>query len=203
MIRINLLGSEAQEQARDSWFRMPDMGVNANQVGIGALLVGVLLLISGAWWYQTGRLQVVRAELAAIEAERTQLEQVAEQVETLQERTDVLREKLGVIVELKASQTGPVMLLDEISRRLADGLWMTRLDLDGNDVEIRGSALSEVSVADFTSSLERSDYFSNVRLRTLGDSGEELNFQITLIFDPTPGQMDLGAGATGVSEEAS
>ncbi len=198
MIRINLLGSEAEDQSKGSFLRLPEFGANATQIGIGALLASVFLLIIAAWWYQTGRLEVVRAELNGIEMERARLEEVANQVEDLQARTDVLREKLGVIVELKANQTGPVMLLDEISRRLTDGLWMTRLDLDEGDVEIRGSALSEVSVADFVSNLERSRYFSTVQLRTLGDSGEELDFQITLIFDPTPNR---NAAAEAADEE--
>lgn len=195
MIRINLLGAEAQQEATGGKLpRLSDLGANANQIGIGAMLIGVLLLLGGAWWYQTGRLAVIRSEINAIEAERARLEDVAQQVESLQSQTDLLREKLGVIVELKASQTGPVLLLDEVSRRLTDGLWLTRLDLEEGDVEIRGSALSEVPVADFVNNLEQSDYFASVRLRTLGDSGEELDFQITFVFDPTPGVDPALAG---------
>ena len=104
--------------------------------------------------------------------------------------------KLNVIVELKASQTGPVMLLDQVSRSLTDGLWMTELELEEGEVRMQGASLSEASVADFVNNLERSEYFADVRLRTLLDTGEQSNFQITLVFDPTPG-TDAQAGAQG------
>ena len=58
------------------------------------------------------------------------------------------------IVDLKANQTGPVMLLDQISRLLVEGVWLNRLELDGDGVELNGSAMSENNVADFVNNLE-------------------------------------------------
>lgn len=191
MIRINLLGREAEKKARGSGFSLGELGDSGTQAGIAAMLVGVLLLLGAAWWYQSSQLADVRAELAAVEQERARLEDVAGQVESLQERTDLLRSKLMVIVDLKANQTGPVMLLDQISRLLTDGVWLTRLQLDETEVQIRGAALSEVQVADFVRNLEMSDYFSEVQLRTLGDTGEGYSFQVTLLFDATPGSPDI------------
>lgn len=191
MIRINLLGRDAAEKAKGAGrFGLGDLDENATQIGIGVMLVGALLLIGIAWWYQSSQLADVRSELTAVEQERARLEEVATLVESLQERTDLMREKLAVIVELKANQTGPVMLLDQVSRLLTDRLWLTQLELDNQEVDIRGSALSEVAVADFVRNLELSEYFSQVRLRTLGDTGEALSFQVTLLFDPTPGRTD-------------
>lgn len=194
MIRINLLGAEADKQSKGGGFQLPDFGANATQVGIGALLISVLLLLVAAWWYQTARLDDVRTQLVEIESERSRLETVAERVEELQGQTDILREKLNVIVELKASQTGPVMLLDQVSRSLTDGLWMTELELEEGEVRMQGASLSDASVADFVNNLERSEYFADVRIRTLLDSGEQSNFRITLIFDPTPGAREESGG---------
>lgn len=192
MIRINLLGREAEEKAKGAGrLSLADLGDNSTQIGIGAMLLAVLVLIGLAWWYQSSQLSTVRAELAVVEQERMRLEEVAQQVESLQERTDLLRDKLMVIVELKANQTGPVMLLDQISRLLTDGLWLTRLELNDEQVEIRGSALSEVPVADFVRNLELSEYFPQVQLRGLIDSGEALSFQVNLVFDPTPESGDV------------
>lgn len=186
MIRINLLGHQADSKGKGWSFAPADLSPNLSQIGIGALFALLLVGLTAAWWYQSSRSSALRAEVAAIQAERSRLQEIAGEVESLQDRTDLMRRKLQVIVELKASQTGPVMLLDEISRNLTDGLWLTRLELDGRAVSLRGGALSEVSVADFVNNLERSAYFAAVRLRTLGDTGESQNFQITLDFDPTP-----------------
>ncbi len=125
---------------------------------------------------QGNKLSRLRVELALAQAERARVQEVADQVNALQSRTDLLQQKLEVIVELKANQTGPVMLLDEISRLVTDGLWLTSLDLASGDVTLRGAALSDSPVADFLTSLQTSQYFEQVRLRTLNDSGETVRF---------------------------
>lgn len=192
MIRINLLGREAEKQKRGlRGLSLENLGASPTQIGIGAMLTSVFIVLAVAWWYQSGRLEEVRADLARVTEERARLEEVATRVESLQERTDLIRDKLMVIVELKASQTGPVMLLDQVSRLLTDGLWLTRLQLEDGGVDIRGAALSEVTVADFVANLELSEYFTDVRLRTVVDSGEQMSFQVTFAFDPTPDRDGL------------
>lgn len=187
MIRINLLGHEAEAKGKARSFLPAELSPNVSQIGIGALFVFLIVALGLTWWMQSSRSAAVRADIAAIQAEQRRLQEIAGQVESLQDRTDLMRQKLQVIVDLKASQTGPVMLLDQISANLSDGLWLTRLELNGGSVSLRGGALSEVAVADFVNNLERSLYFSAVRLRTLGDTGEAQNFQITLDFNPSPG----------------
>jgi len=198
MIRINLLGHEAEGQARGlKSLRLPELSMGVTQAGIAALFILVLSSVALAWWTQSRQLHNLRSELAVVQAERARLQDVADGVEQLRQRTDRLRQKLQVIVELKANQIGPVRLLDEVSRRLTDELWLTRLELDEGDVTIRGEALSEVNVADFVNNLEGSAYFQNVFLRTLGDSGEALSFQINLKFKPLQGQAVDGAASAG------
>ncbi len=189
MIRINLLGREAEEQAKGlRGLALPEFRGGAHQVGMALLLLATIGFIALTWWNQSSRLQALRADLTAVQTERQRLQEVADQVETLRSTTDLLRQKLKVIVGLKANQTGPVMLLDQVSRLLTDGVWLTRLQLEGGDVTIRGAALSEVSVADYVRNLEGSAYFTDVFLRTLGDTGEALSFQISLRFDPLAGR---------------
>jgi type IV pilus assembly protein PilN len=201
MIRINLLGDDAAKQGKGlRGLRMPQLSAGATQAGIAALFVVVVLAIGLAWFMQSRRLDTLRGELAGVEAERMRLQELAGQVEELQDRSSVLRQKLQVIVELKANQTGPVMLLDQISRMLVDGVWLSRLELDGSDVTINGSAMSETNVADFVNNLEGSNYFVDVRLRSLGDTGEAQNFYITLRFQPTtatPSELPANAAAGG------
>jgi type IV pilus assembly protein PilN len=186
MIRINLLGGEAEKQSKGlRALRMPEISVGASQAGMGALFVSVLVLIAAAWFFQSRSVRSLRTELAAVQAERAHLQEIADQVTQLQDRADLMQRKLEVIVDLKANQTGPIMLLDQISRLLVDGVWLNRLELDEGAVEINGSAMSENNVADFVNNLERSEYFTSVRLRTLGDTGEAQNFYISLDFQPT------------------
>ena len=191
MIRINLLGSEAEQKTKGlKGLSLPELSVGATQAGMGALFVSVLVIIAVAWWYQSSQLSTLRGDLAVVQEERSRLQEVADGVDQLRERSDQLRQRLQVIVELKAKQTGPVMLLDQVSRNLTDGMWLTRLELERGEVTIRGAALSEASVVEFLSNLQGSQYFADVFLRTLGDSDDGLAFLITFGFTP------VGAGAT-------
>ncbi len=126
MIRINLLGADSAKKSKGlRAIRLPEFSVGAVQAGIAGMFVVVLLGIGFARWSQSGTLKRMRTELALVQSERARVQEVADQVDALQDRTDLLRQKLEVIVELKANQTGPVMLLDEISRLVTDGLWLT------------------------------------------------------------------------------
>jgi type IV pilus assembly protein PilN len=186
MIRINLLGGEAEKQGKGlRSIRMPELSLGMAQAGMAVLFVVVMAGIGTAWYLQSRGLTSLRTELASIQAERVHLQEVADQVSLLQDRADLMQRKMKVIVDLKANQTGPVMLLDQISRLMVEGVWLTRLQLDESSVEINGSAMSDNSVADFVTNLEGSDYFDGVRLRTLGDSGDSQNFYISLDFQPT------------------
>ena len=54
------------------------------------------------------------------------------------------------------------------------------------------------NVADFVNNLEGSSYFQDVRLRTLGDTGDAENFYISLAFRPTmAARIDEPAAAAG------
>lgn len=191
MIRINLLGLEAAPKRRR--VSMPSLGVGADQLGLVVLLIACVAVIGGAWWYQRGRLSSVRAGLAEIQAERARLTDVAERVREVQEQTELLRQKLQVIVDLKANQTGPVVMLDQISRLLADGLWLSRLEAARGVVQIQGAALSNVSIADFVSNLEGSPYFEDVVLRFSEDTGDAYRFQVNLNFSPNERSADSAA----------
>ena len=203
MIRINLLGADAAKKSKGlSSIRLPEISVGAVQAGIAGMFIVVLLGIGFAWWFQSSQLSRMRTELALAQSERARVQEVADQVTVLQDRTNLLKQKLDVIVELKANQSGPVMLLDEVSRLVADGLWLTSLDLADGDVTLRGNALSDSPVADFLTNLQASQYFEQVRLRTLNDSGETVSFQITLAFKANNVAVDpestIAAGGGGL-----
>lgn len=184
MIRINLLGPDAAKKKKGlAALRMPEISIGAAQAGIGGMFIVVLLGIGIGWWSQGSKLSRMQVEQALAQSARDRVQEIADEVGALEERTHLLKQKLDVIVDLKASQSGPVMLLDEVSRLVTDGLWLTNLDLAGGDVTLRGAALSESPVADFLTNLQASQYFEQVRLRKLGDAGESVSFQITLAFE--------------------
>lgn len=205
MIRINLRGRDAATPRR-SW-SMPDISLgSADQTVFGLVVLGVMVVLVAGWWYQAGQVDSMQDRLREVQQQHRRLQETAETVDEMEERTAMLRQKLEVIVELKRNQTGPVLLLDEISQRLSDGLWLTQLESREGAVNIVGAALSNTSIADFHANLQRSPYFEDVVLLFTEDTGEAVQFNITCEFSPggdsVAGTDGEGAGTTARADDA-
>jgi type IV pilus assembly protein PilN len=72
--------------------------------------------------------------------------------------------KLDVLASLKKKKSGPVHLLDELSRVLPEKLWLESFQEKGGRISIKGIALGEARVAQFLRDLEVSPYYRNVDL---------------------------------------
>ena len=185
MIRINLLD---RDRPGKQSFSLSNLNLafapSADGVGLVVLLIVLMVGIASAWRYQNSQLSSLRQQLQAVQAERERLSQQAERVNRVSDRADLVRQKLQVIADLKTNQTGPVLLLDEVSRLLPDGLWLTLLEAEDGFVNIQGGALSNVSVADLVSNLRSSRYFRDVVLRFSEDTGDAFRFQLNVEFNP-------------------
>ncbi|MFQ5742812.1 MAG: PilN domain-containing protein [Acidobacteriota bacterium] len=185
MLRINLLGHEPSRPKRRR--AVPELTLGGSEsVGFMLAVVGTLVLLGAAYWFQSSRLSRLRARLAVVEAERTELAETAAQVKDVQGRTATIKQKLRVIVDLKRSQTGPLLLLDQISRSLPDSLWLSQLEAQQGEIAITGSALSNVAITDFVRNLRLSPYFSVAEggLRFTEDTGDAFRFQVNARFLP-------------------
>jgi type IV pilus assembly protein PilN len=94
-----------------------------------------------------------------------------------------LQGKLDVLEDLKRKKTGPVHLLDELSRVLPDKLWLTSFTEKSGQINIKGVGLNENIVATFIRDLESSPYYQKVDLtvtRQVVQEGIKLHeFEIT------------------------
>jgi len=99
-----------------------------------------------------------------------------------------------LIEQLRKGQTGPVHMLDQVSRALPPMLWLNELKQVGNDVIIDGSCTSQTAVSDFINNLEASGYFrrsidivSSTTEPLPQPPGELIKFSIRAEFQ-TPGE---------------
>jgi type IV pilus assembly protein PilN len=79
-------------------------------------------------------------------------------------RKQHLQDKLDVIDSLEKARNGPVRVLDEISLRVPDRLWLTSISTKGTEIRLKGKSLDTGVVADFLRGLNGSEYFKNVDL---------------------------------------
>ncbi len=197
MIRINLLG---QEQAKPKRRAMPELSIGGSENAPFVLVVvAAVVFVAAAWWWQDRSMGVLQARHQQITAENEELGETALQVALLEDRRASVNQRLGVIVFLKKSQSGPVLLLDQISRELSDSVWLTDLTLSAGEVSIIGEGLSELSITDFAQNLRLSPFFADTVLDYTQDTENSVRFQLSTRFVPLspPPAAEDGVAAPG------
>jgi Tfp pilus assembly protein PilN len=67
---------------------------------------------------------------------------------------------------LEQSRMGPVKVLDHVSQSLEPlKVWLTRLGVASDTVELEGKALTNDDVVEFVNNLRRTDYFTGINLQ--------------------------------------
>ncbi len=154
MIRINLLAAEkaqAKKPALQSGQKMV--------IGCSLILIAALGFIGWRFVALSRESSQIDAEITAAQQETTRLRSIIQQVQQFEQRKAQLQQRVTLIEQLRKSQTGPVHMLDQISRALPQMLWLTELKQTANDVQIDGKCTTPIGVSEFVSNLEASGYF--------------------------------------------
>jgi len=156
MIRINLLAVE-RERTKKTRVLIPP----AHRVTMGASVILLATVLGIGWWFWSLRAQsiFVDEEVAKAEAEMQQLRSVLGQVQTFETRKAQLQQRVTLIEQLRKGQSGPVHVLDKISRSLPERLWLTDLKQTGADFAISGFSTSMTALSDFVANLEATGWF--------------------------------------------
>src|SRR6185295_14711560 len=133
-------------------------------------------------------------DISSAQEETTRLHSVIQQVQQFEQRKAQLQQRVGLIEQLRKGQTGPVHMLDQISRALPPMLWLTEVKQGtGTDVVIDGKATTLTGLSEFVSNLEASGYFKrsveivNTTSEAAGAGAELIKFTIRAVFQQ-PGE---------------
>jgi type IV pilus assembly protein PilN len=199
MIRINLLASD-RERGRK---RAVTLGTVGQKLTIGCSLILLLAALFCGWryWTVTRESTQLDAEIAAAQQETGRLHSIILQVQQFEQRKAQLQQRVVLIEQLRSGQTGPVHMLDQISRALPPMLWLTELKQIGPDVVIDGRCTTLTGLSDFVSNLEASGYFKrsieivSTQTETITQPpGELIKFSIKAQFQ-RPGEAPAAAAA--------
>jgi type IV pilus assembly protein PilN len=157
MIRINLLPQAERPK--------PPTAVRGGFFVILGL-VCLLAILGGLWINLKTQISDLRKEINQTEAELARYQTIAKEVEKYKADKKSLQDKLASIDRLKAGQVGPVHLLDEVSRFLPKGVWLTSLNNSASRLTIQGYSFTNFAIADFMTHLAKSPAgrFSDVDL---------------------------------------
>lgn len=191
MIKINLLHAD-RSRAKKKTLAIP----TGQRLTIGCTLILVVTLALIGWRYWSLNRESARldAEITAAQQETVRLHSVIQQVQQFEQRRAQLQERVGLIEKLRKEQTGPVHMLDQISRALPQMLWLTELkqtEKVAGEVTIDGRCITLTALSDFVKNLEDSGYFkksveivSSTTEPIPQPPGALIKFQIRAIFRP-------------------
>ena len=148
-------------------------------------------------------------DIANAQTEAARLRTVIAQVQQFEQRSAQLQQRVSLIEQLRRDQTGPVHMLDQISRALPPMLWLTDLKQGASPDEVlvdgRGTTLTGLS--DFVANLEQSGYFRKsveiVSSQTESlptQRGDLIRFSIKANFQRPPGPAPVAPAAPPVGK---
>ena len=201
MIRINLSGSDRPTKKRKAGGgggggAPSSPGAMQAYLLLGIFLGGALLVCLGLFFYVSGQIRELDTKIATAEERQRQLQEIKRQVDALELKRATFQRKVDLIERLKAEQSGPVHMLDEISKSLPDFVWITNLDQSGTAVRFTGQSNGLTSVADFISALERSGWFPNVDLASSTETNNIITYALSATFkNPEVAKKEAEAAA--------
>ena len=157
MIKINLLGTERKAFKKKVGFQVGQKLT----IACSLILIATALIIGWRYWSLTKESTNLDAEIANAQTETARLHSIISQVQQFEQRRAQLQQRVTLIEQLRKDQSGPVHMLDQISRALPPMLWLTDLKqgTNPNEVLIDGRCTNQTGVSDFVANLEASGYF--------------------------------------------
>ena len=203
MIRINLLAVERDRPKRGGVALIPP----AQRVTIAASLILIGTALGVGWWFWSLHQASVRVDQDLVNGEREmqQLRSVLAQVQKFEASKAQLQQRVTLIEQLRRGQSGPVHILDEVSKAVPERLWLTDMTEKGDDIILAGMTTSLTGLSDFVANLESSTWFKkpvdivDSQVMTDPKTGDIFKFSIKAVFNnpeapPPPPAPAAGRG---------
>ena len=188
MIRINLLGQPRPKNKRAAAsaaavMEMGEVGSPKLKIIVVAVLVGALNV--GYWYRLDKEKQSIAAKMQVAQRRNAELADVKARYLERQKQAEMYKRRVDVIDKLRASQSGPVNLLNTIGDTIngTEAVWLNTMKDQGGSVDIEGMALSADAVASLILNLQKTGYFRNIEIKETfqDDTFKEMQaFQFTL-----------------------
>lgn len=168
MIRINLLSIPKSKRGKRTAAAPAASGPGPNLMIVALVVVVLTAGVNLGWWYTLNREgQRIAADMAKAEKENRELLQVKARVEQKNKQAELYQRRVDVIDRLRAAQSGPKELLAMIGDTVngTDAVWLNKMNDDGPNINIEGTALSIDAVANLMANLKRTGYFKTVEMK--------------------------------------
>jgi type IV pilus assembly protein PilN len=155
IIRVNLLPHrEIKREARQRQFNMMAL-VTAS---------GALALVVLNYSFINSRIDAQLSRNARLEAGIVQLDQQIGDIKNLQEKIGVMLARKQVVENLQINRSQSVVVLDELSRQLPEGMYFKSIKQQGPLLSLEGVADTNARVASLVRNLTASLWLENPQL---------------------------------------
>ncbi len=156
MIQINLLPVREWRRKEAVRQQISIFALSLTLLIVGLLAIGLTI---------QGKVRAQRQEVASLEKNVAKYAYVNKKIKKINKEQKQVKNKFKAIEKLQEGRTATVKILDEIVSSIPiDRLWLTELSLKENNVQLRGVALDNHTVALFMRRLETSPMCKSVNL---------------------------------------
>lgn len=193
MVRINLLPHRQIRRAeRQRQFNL--MLALTAVAGAAIVFLGTTILDS--------KLSAQQERNARLEAASANLEKQISEIKELRNQIRNVLERKQIVENLQVNRSQSVMMLDEISRQMPEGMYLRSLKQQGSGILLEGVADTNARVATLVRNLSGSDWLQApnlVEIKTVSANGvKQNNFTLSVqLKAPTPTEDDIPAGKKG------
>jgi type IV pilus assembly protein PilN len=175
MIKINLLPLKKKKKAKP----VPSFLIAA------VLLLTFFIIVALSYSY------ILKSKIGTLEAQKAEnakklaaLNEKIKEVQGFENLNKKFQQRKEIIEQLTKNQSLPVRVLDEMSKRLVEGVWLRSMAISRNGISIDGVGFTNADIVNFVQTLKGSEIFKDVVLletRQEKVEGEEVYlFKLTL-----------------------
>lgn len=171
MIKINLLESNKGKGKRGSSgpsmpaMEMGDMGSPTLKVLVILVVAGLLNL--GYWYRLDHEGKAIAKKMDEAVTKNRELADVKAKFMERQNQANAYKRRVDVIDGLRQNQTGPVNLMAMMGETInnTEAVWLSKMDDQGVNVNLEGTALSTDAVANLIANLQKTGFFKTVEIK--------------------------------------
>lgn len=138
-----------------------------------------------------------QARNAYLQQQIAEMDKQIKEIQELQKTKSNLLARMRVIEQLQQSRSATVHFFDEIINTLPDGVFLTGIKQNGNNVTLDGVAESNGRISAYMKNLDGSPWFKDPRLVVIrtGTQGRVRNAEFQLQVTNLTKAVDQGQGA--------
>lgn len=155
MIRVNLLPHrQIRREARQREFAL--------MAGFSAIAAVVIIFMG--WTYINSRIDAQAERNGRLDAAIVKLDKEIADIKDLKDQISIMLDRKQVVENLQTNRSQAVVVIDEISRQLPEGMYLKSIKQQGNTITIEGVADTNARIATLVRNFTVSNWMESPNL---------------------------------------